>query len=174
MASRRGTEKKKEYACQDGRQRPVLTTWATQEKPKLHARNLMGWGEDRPSWAWAPAARCTTTVLLERPFEETSRSASGARTSSELGGCTPCGAAPQTARCRTVQISKAKLDTASAACEGGLVAHDRSGVFYWGSRVSAVWELVRAEPTSLTLATKPHRGGAVTGGFTNDWRETGP
>ena len=51
----------------------------------------MGWGEDRPSWAWAPAARCTTTVLLERPFEETSRSASGARTSSELGGCTPCG-----------------------------------------------------------------------------------
>ena len=70
-------------------------------------------------------------------------------------------------------ISKAKLDTASAACEGGLVAHDRSGVFYWGSRVSAVWELVRAEPTSLTLATKPHRGGAVTGGFTFDWRETG-
>ena len=70
---------------------------------------------------------------------------------------------PQSERCRTVQISKAKLDTASAACEGGLVAHDRSGVFYWGSRVSAVWELVRAEPTSLTLATKPHRGGAVTG-----------
>ena len=58
----------------------------------------MGWGEDRPSWAWAPAARCTTTVLLERPFEETSRSASGARTSSELGVCTPCGAAPHAAR----------------------------------------------------------------------------
>ena len=80
--------------------------------------------------------------------------------------------APQSERCRTVQISKAKLDTASAACEGGLVAHDRSGVFYWGSRVSAVWELVRAEPTSLTLATKPHpRGGAVTGGFNYDRRD---
>ena len=71
---------------------------AKQKKPKLHARNLMGWGEDRPSWAWAPAARCTTTVLLERPFEETSRSASGSRTSSELGVCTPCGTAPHSAR----------------------------------------------------------------------------
>ena len=79
--------------------------------------------------------------------------------------------APQSERCRTVQISKAKLDTASAACAGGLVAHDRSGVFYRGSRVSAVWELVRAEPTSLTLATKPHRGGAVTGGFNYDRRD---